>query len=148
MPSFNHITLLGHLGGDPELRTTVNGRALTRMRLATTHSWRDDNNEWQEQTDWHTVVLFGPAAERVHGRAHKGDLLLVDGRMRMREWTTDDGLRRTTPEVRARRVRVLGRQQVVPGGLGTDVSPAGLPAGAPPGPPQGQPSTPEDDIPF
>ena len=123
MPSFNHITLLGHLGAEPEDRTTPSGRAMAHLRLATNHSWRDRNDEWQEETDWHRVVVFGPAAERLRGRASKGDLVLVDGRLRMDRWTMEDGTRRTTAEVRARSVRVLGRprlatNETVPGGGG------------------------------
>lgn len=109
MPTFNRILLLGHLGDDPEVRPTGSGRTLTKLRLATNHRWRDDRDEWQEETDWHSVVLFGPAAERVQRRARKGDLVLVEGRLRMRIWKADDGSRRQSPEVQARRVQVLGR---------------------------------------
>jgi len=116
MPSYNRITLLGHLGAEPESRPTSIGRAMTRLRLATNHSWRGEQDEWKEETDWHRIVTFGPAAERVQGRAHKGDLVLVEGRLRMRVWQADDGSKRTSPEVVASRVQVLGRVQSSEGG--------------------------------
>ncbi len=119
MPSFNRITLLGHLGAEPESRPTSVGRVMTRLRLATNHSWRDDREEWKEETDWHRIVTFGPAAERVQQRAHKGDLLLVEGRLRMRTWKADDGSKRLSPEVVASRIQILGRLSSQDGGRAT-----------------------------
>ena len=61
MASVNKVILIGNLGRDPETRYTTGGDAVTNLRIATTETWKDKSGEKQEKTEWHTVVLFGPA---------------------------------------------------------------------------------------
>ena len=142
MPTLNHITLLGHLGADPEARFTQSGKPIVRLRLATNRRWRNGSDEWQEETDWHNVVTFGDLAERTRQRVAKGDLVLVDGRLQHRTWKADDGTPRSRSEVVARTVQALGRRLQA----GASVDGAG---DADSGPAQGDGSgSGDDDVPF
>ena len=60
----NKVILIGNLGQDPETRSTPGGTTVTNLRLATSESWRDkQSGEMKEQTEWHTVVLWGRLGE-------------------------------------------------------------------------------------
>ena len=112
MASFNRVTLLGHLGHDPEVRRTSKGQAVTNFRMATTRRWKDaESGERREATERHRVVVFGKQAEIFGDRAAKGALVFVEGSLQTREWTDRDGVKRYTTEVTARLVQVLGKRE-------------------------------------
>ena len=83
----NKVTLIGNLGSDVELFEGNNLRA--RASLATTELWNDGNGETQERTEWHTLTLWGKAAENF-AQLKKGDLIYVEGKIRNRRWEQDD----------------------------------------------------------
>ena len=68
--TINHVTLLGRVGADPELRSTKNGTAVVQLRLATDRYSK--SNGGQPETDWHTVVCWGKTAEAVARYVAKG----------------------------------------------------------------------------
>jgi len=78
MPSHNYVSLLGHLGSDPEMTYTPEGVAVTRFSIATTR--RDK----EHTTDWHRCVAFNKTAEVIAQYAKKGDPLLLDGEINYR----------------------------------------------------------------
>jgi len=137
----NKAILVGHLGGDPELRFTQSGQALLKLRLATNESWKDKAGERQERTDWHTVVVWGKRAEALNGILSKGRNIGVDGRIRTRSYEAKDGGRRTITEIIADNVVLLGRRP--DGGGGSSSAPPSADAGAPDADVE-----PHDDIPF
>jgi single-strand DNA-binding protein len=100
---------MGHIGNEPDVRFTAAGRPVVKISVATNHSFKTADNEWKEETDWHKIVVFGPAADRLRDRLTKGDLVLVEGRLKRNKWKAEDGTDRSTIEVVARMVRVLGR---------------------------------------
>ncbi len=106
--AINRIFLVGRLGADPELRRTQSGQAVMRCRLATTSQWRDKDGTVQERTDWHTVVLWGKRGEALARLLGKGERIGVEGRLRSRQWQTPEGERRTSVEVEATDVVLLG----------------------------------------
>ncbi len=94
------ITFKGRLGGDPELTTSSNGSAICKMRVVTNRR-RMVDGDWQDtDTSWWQVTAFGKAAEAAAEQLHKGDLVMVEGRVKQREWEKD-GVKRTTAEVTA-----------------------------------------------
>ena len=109
MSSYNRVVLMGHVGGAPDVRVTTAGRPLVKFGLATNRAWKGPDDAWREETDWHKIVVFNPLADRLQGRIARGDLVFVEGRLRRRTWKGDDGSPRSTTEVVADRVRVLGR---------------------------------------
>lgn len=153
--SFNKITLIGHLGKDPELRYTPQGIAVCNFTMATNDKRRDQAGELQDVTMWFKVTLWRQQAENAAKYLAKGRQVYVEGRLRVEEWTDRDGNNRHTLEVQASDLQFLG------GGRGEESgrSESGEPEFAGPAP-SGQasaassgsgftrPPAGDDDIPF
>ncbi len=104
MANLNRVFLIGRLVADPELSHTQSGTPFTRFRIAVNNPYRDRNGNWQEDTLFIDVVLWGDAADRAVSRFNKGTKVLVEGRLRQSTWETDSGEKRSKIEVRADRV--------------------------------------------
>lgn len=105
----NRVTLLGNVGMDPELKYTQAGGAVLRLRLATNESWFDKTKDArQERVEWHTVIMWGKRGEALNKFLGKGSRLLVEGRIQTRQWEDKDGNKRSTTEVVATNVVLLG----------------------------------------
>jgi single-strand DNA-binding protein len=101
--------LIGNLGADPEIRYTTGGGAVANLRLATAESWRDkDSGEQQERTEWHRVVFFGRLAEIAGEYLKKGSQIYVEGRLQTRKWQDKDGTDRSSTEIVANDMQMLG----------------------------------------
>ncbi|MBN0748333.1 single-stranded DNA-binding protein [Pseudomonas aeruginosa] len=109
----NKVILVGNAGGDPEVRYTSNGNAVTNITLATSESWKDkQTGQQQERTEWHRVVFFGKIAEIAGEYLRKGSQCYVEGTLRTREWEKD-GVKRYTTEIVVDQVN--GRLQLLGG---------------------------------
>ena len=97
--SLNKVMLLGHLGKDPEVRYTSSGRAMATFTLATSQTWRDQEGNDQERTEWHRVVAWGRLGEICGEYLGKGKQVFIEGRIQSREWEDQDGNKRTTFEI-------------------------------------------------
>ena len=104
----NKVMLIGNLGQDPELRYTQGNTAVMNMRIATTESFLNRENERQERTEWHTVVLWGKRGEGLHKIIAKGNRIFVEGRLQTRTWEDKAGQKRYSTEVVATNVILLG----------------------------------------
>ncbi len=103
MRTINKVFLLGNLGADPELRYTGEGRAVGRFNVATRTARKRDDGEWEEETEWHRVVTFGPLAERCAQHLRKGQPAMVEGRAHRRTYE-DNGEKKFIHQVIAREV--------------------------------------------
>ncbi len=110
IPNLNIVILAGRLVRDPELRYTLQGRPLTKFRLATDRNFKDASGEWQKETLFIDVTTWGQLAERVHEQLKKGSPVIVQGYLRLREWTTQDDQKRQMIEIVARSVQFLEKQ--------------------------------------
>ena len=100
MAALNRVTLIGNLGQDPDIRTTQSGSKIAVFSLATNENWTDRRSgERVERTEWHRIVVFENLSEIVEKYVRKGDKLCVEGALRTREWTDNDGVRRYTTEI-------------------------------------------------
>ena len=108
MGSVNKVILVGNLGRDAELRYTPGGAAVSTLNLATTEVWNDRNNQRQEKTEWHRVVLWGKPAESLQEYLTKGKQIYVEGKLQTRQWDDKDGNKRYTTEIKGDRVVLLG----------------------------------------
>lgn len=99
--SLNRVELIGHLGADPELRQTQDGRPVARMRIATSDRWRDkETGERRERTEWHTVIVFNEALCKLAEQyLKKGSKVYIEGQLQTREWEDKDGQRRFSTEI-------------------------------------------------
>jgi single-strand DNA-binding protein len=104
----NKVLLIGNLGLDPELKYTQGGQAVLRMRLATTERYGNKAGERQERTEWHTVIVWGNRAEALNKILHKGRSIYVEGRLQTRQWEDKEGGKRSTTEVVANQILLLG----------------------------------------
>ena len=107
MASLNNVQILGNLGHDIDLGYTQAGKAACTLRVATHERWKDREGDTREHTEWHSVAVFGPQAEHCARYLHKGSQVLIEGRLRTREWEDEAGNKRYTTEVVARRVQFL-----------------------------------------
>jgi single-strand DNA-binding protein len=107
----NKVTLIGRLGGDPELKTLEGGTAVARFSLATSDSYKDKDGNWQERTDWHNVVVWRDQAERAAKSLKKGEMCYVDGKVSYRKYTDKDGQERTVTDIVANGFRRLEKRE-------------------------------------
>jgi single-strand DNA-binding protein len=105
----NRVVLIGRLVADPELRYTPNGVPVASLRLAVDRPVRSQSGE--RQTDFINIVLWRQQAEFAANYLNKGRLAAVDGRLQIRQWTTQDGQKRSTAEVVADRIQALDRRR-------------------------------------
>ncbi len=96
----NKVQLIGRLGADPEIKHLDGGATLARMRMATSERYKDKNGETQEQTEWHTIIVWGPQAEVAAKYCKKGMLLYVEGKLNTRSWQAENGENKYTTEIR------------------------------------------------
>ena len=99
MLHINRATLLGRAGRDPDVRTLNNGGKAATFSLATTRKWTDREGRPAEATEWHRVVVYGPAADAVEKMLRKGNPVLVEGRIATRTFRDKDGTDRTITEI-------------------------------------------------
>ncbi|RMG44821.1 MAG: single-stranded DNA-binding protein [Acidobacteria bacterium] len=114
MASLAKVILIGNLGRDAELRRTPGGTTLADFSIATNERWTDKNGTQQEHTQWFRVTLWGRQAEALAPYLTKGKQVYVDGTLRAREYTDRDGNRRTSLDVRADTITLLGRAGEAP----------------------------------
>ena len=107
----NKVILVGNVGLDPEIRTTESGVKVARVRLATTERiYNRQTNETSDYTEWHTITLWRGLADVVDRYVRKGSQLYIEGRLRTREWTDKDNIKRYTTEIMADDMKLLGRR--------------------------------------
>ena len=99
MLNMNRATLLGHAGRDPEIRDLKNGGKAAVFTLATTEKWTDREGRPSEATEWHRIVVYGPAVEPVGSMLRKGAAVLVEGRIATRGFTDKEGNDRAVTEI-------------------------------------------------
>ena len=99
MLNMNRATLLGHAGRDPEIRQLRNGGRAAVFTLATTEKWTDGDGNPAEATEWHRVVVYGPAVKAVERMLGKGDRVMVEGRIATRSFRDREDNDRTVTEI-------------------------------------------------
>ena len=114
----NKVTLVGRLGAEPEIRTLESGAMVGKFSVATSENYKDRSGEWQEQTEWHDVVVWRNLAERAQEYLKKGTLVYLEGKLTHRKWQDKDGNPRRTTEVVASYFRMLSSRSNENGGSG------------------------------
>lgn len=99
--SLNKVTLIGHVGQNPEIRSTNDGREIANFSIATTESWKDKNSgERRDKTEWHRIVVFSQGLVGViKNYVKKGSKLYIEGQLQTRKWTDKDGIDKYTTEI-------------------------------------------------
>lgn len=108
MRGINKVILVGTLGRDPETKTFPNGGSLTQFSIATSESWTDKSSgERKEQTEWHRIVLNNRLGEIAQQYLRKGSKVYIEGSLRTRQWTDQNGQERYTTEIRGDQMQML-----------------------------------------
>jgi len=95
----NQCQFIGHLGADPEIRSTQGGSKIANIRIAVTEKWKQ-NGEQKERTEWVTVAIFSEGLVGVVERfLRKGSKIFVSGKMQTRKWQDQSGNDRYTTEI-------------------------------------------------
>jgi len=153
--SVNKVILIGNLGAKPEIKYLPSGQAVCEMRLATNEVFNDKQQQRQERTEWHRVVVWGKTAENCAQYLDKGRSVYVEGRLQTRSWDDKNtGEKKYMTEIVANQVTFLGggprdgdgppRRAPAAGGGGGGPRTDGPPDEFGPGPSAGG----DDDIPF
>lgn len=136
MSDLNRVVLTGRLTADPDLKYTQSGRALLRFDVAINRRWvNPESGQSEEEVTFLPVVVWGKQAENCAAYLRKGRQVAVDGRLRVRSFTTQNGDRRRTTEVAAQSVHFLGGRPAAaegtaepqPADEASDVHPEGAP---------------------
>jgi single-strand DNA-binding protein len=149
--SLNKCMIIGNLGRDPEMRYTPSGQAVTQFSVATNRNFRDQQGEWQSETEWFRVVVWGDRGERAAEYLRKGHKVYVEGRIQTRQWEDQSGNKRYTTELIADRVNSLERRDREDGPPTPDQPPGGSSAGGSGSAGSSAPSSSAsdfDDLPF
>lgn len=105
----NRTTLIGNLGKDPELKRLESGKAIAKFSVATSKSYQDKNNEWQNVTTWHNIVVWGDRAEKAERKLKKGSRVYLEGEISNRTYEDRDGNKRTITEIVATYIMPLDK---------------------------------------
>jgi single-strand DNA-binding protein len=130
MKSVNKVILLGTLGRDPEVRyVAANTVPVVRFSLATNERFKDDQGNWQDRTEWHTVVAWRRLAEIIGQYVHKGDRLYVEGKLQTSSWEDQrTGEKKYRTEIVADDLVLIGGRREAagePAGARSAAAPAG-----------------------
>ncbi|MCC7023074.1 MAG: single-stranded DNA-binding protein [Thermomicrobiales bacterium] len=123
MAGIAKITLVGNLGRDPETRYTPNGRMNVQFTMAVSWRFTDQSGQQQERTNWFRVTAWGRLAETMdrmaqNGYLTKGKQVFVEGRFEAREYQDQQGQTRTSLDVNATELLLLGSRADSEGGFG------------------------------
>jgi|SRR6056297_574099 len=104
----NHVQLIGNVGQEPTITNLESGKKVARFALATNENYKNNKGEKVQSTDWHTIVAWGKTAEIIEKFVGKGKEIGVTGKLRTRNYTTNDGNQRYVTEVEAKEILLLG----------------------------------------
>ena len=118
--SINKVIIAGRLGADPDVRRFDNGGMVANFRIAVDNRFRDKSGELKEQTYWLDVAVVGSGAEFVEKYIGKGRMVLIDGSLRVREWTDKEGGKHSVTEIVTTQVEPLDKPKEQQGDKWTD----------------------------
>lgn len=104
---YNRVVLIGNLTREPELRYTPNNTAVTDLGLAVNRNYQDGSGEWQEETTFVDVTVWGRQAENASQYLDKGNRLFLEGRLTFDQWENDAGENRSKLSVTAERLSFI-----------------------------------------
>jgi single-strand DNA-binding protein len=135
MAGVNKVILVGNLGKDPEVRHLEGGTAVANFTLATTEVFKDKSGVRQEQTEWHSIVVWRGLAEIAEKYLKKGMTIYLEGKLRTRSWDDKEGHKRNSTEIVGDTFTILSKKENSPSVGNAD---------------EGQSNSPKtvDDLPF
>ncbi len=136
--SLNKVQLIGNLGKDPELKYTPSGVAVATFSIATSESWKDQEGNQQEKTEWHNIVAWRKLAEICGEYLKKGKKVYLEGKLQTRNYEKD-GIKRYVTEIVADQLIMLDGGGAGKGSGGSSASESA---------PMASEAPKDDDLPF
>ena len=118
--SLNKVMLIGNVGRDPEVRyldgngANGAGTKVATFTLATSERYRDRSGELRENTEWHNIVAWRQSADIAEKFVRKGTQLFIEGRLRTRSYTGQDGVKKYTTEITVDNLQLLSKRDGAP----------------------------------
>lgn len=128
MAGVNKVILVGNLGADPEVKYLEGDKAVAKLRLATTESYKDRNGNRVDQTEWHDLEMWDGQAKIAEQYLKKGSQLYVEGKIKTDSWQDEQGQNRYRTKIRVLSFTMLGGK---PEGMGIGQAPAAAPTANP-----------------
>ncbi|KKR22028.1 MAG: Single-stranded DNA-binding protein [Parcubacteria group bacterium GW2011_GWE2_39_37] len=97
--NLNKAMIIGNLTRDPEVRNTPSGQSVASFSIATNQVWNDQSGQKQEKVEYHNIVVWRRLAEICGQYLHKGSKVYIEGRLQTRDWTGQDGIKRSRTEI-------------------------------------------------
>lgn len=116
MASFNKVILMGRLTRDPETRVTASGLTICKLGLACSRAYATKDGERKEETTFVDVDAFGKQAEVITKYMRKGRPLMIEGRLKLDQWESNDGQKRSKLGVVLETFQFLGNREDAPAG--------------------------------
>lgn len=104
----NKVTLIGHLGNTPELKTYEGNRKMVRVSIATNEVYKNKKGERVSDTTWHNVVAWGQLAELMSRYTQKGSEVAIEGKLVNRTYTDKEGIKRYATDIHMSELLLLG----------------------------------------
>ena len=104
----NKVQLIGNVGNDPEITNLKSGKKVARFSMATNETFKNNEGEKVQQTDWHNVVIWGKLVDIVENYVTKGKEIALEGKLTSRSYETKEGEKRYVTEVVASEILLLG----------------------------------------
>jgi single-strand DNA-binding protein len=106
----NKVQLIGHLGGDPDVKTTSTGKKWARIKLATNEDYRDENGVKVNKTQWHSLIAWGKVADVAEKFLQKGSEIAIEGKLINSSYTDKQGVKKYSTEVQVNEIMMFGEK--------------------------------------
>lgn len=104
----NKVQLIGHLGNQPDIRTTESGKKMARFSVATNEIYRSAKGDKVTETQWHNLVAWGKVADIAEKLLNKGSEVAIEGKLINRSYTDKEGNKKYITEVQVNEVLLFG----------------------------------------
>lgn len=111
MRSINKVILIGNLTRDPETKEVQNGQKITTFSIATNRRWITSGQDEKTSTEYHDCVAWARLAEICEKYLQRGKLVYIEGYLKTRSWTTEDGMKRFRTEVVVQDLIMLDKRE-------------------------------------
>ena len=142
----NHVSIMGRLARDPELRTTTSGKSVVSFTIATDRNRKDANG--QNQTDWIQMTAWEKTAEFICKYFQKGSMIAIDGRLQSKTYQDKNGNNRTDMEVVVEEVNFVGAKSASNADSNAQPAARQQPTAQPQTAPQFEDVSDDPDLPF
>ena len=113
--NLNKVFVLGNVTRDPEVRALPSGQSVTNFGMATNRFYTDGAGQKKQETEFHNIVCFGKLADISSKYLNKGSLLLIEGRIKTRNWVNSTGVKQYRTEIIAETMQLGPRSTTNPG---------------------------------